>query len=515
MSDQDKPELIFGLVGSIGVDLDAVIKNLEESLSNVGYESHSIRLTNYMTSIDTGVELRSDTYVNKYNDLIAYADAVRKNCNSASALAGTGIVKIQQIRDKLASRDPRSKEPPIPAYGHAFIIRQFKRREEVELMRETYGRKFILISVYLSEPERIEEIGRKIEQFDTTPRTRDERLELARTLVRKDKHERNEEFGQRVEEVFHLGDVFVPGKGEQRIEYTVSRFVNAFFGSNKITPNRYEYGMYTAAGASLRSSDLSRQVGAAIFSREGEVIAMGCNEVPKAKGGTYWDEPGEEPVRDIDRRIDANHKRKQQIVHDFVTRLSSIGVLNAGNKSVEQVVADLLLEPSIKDSQLLDIIEFGRMVHAEMNAVTDAARNGFALRGSTLFCTTFPCHMCAKHIVSSGVYKVVFLEPYPKSYAEELHDDSITFDKNVGEKVLFEPFVGISPRRYRDIFEKGKRKDSSGKAMDWIEGAPVPRIEDRSSSYLQNEKFSLKKSLGGFVDQVEKSGTEAGAQEQQ
>lgn len=504
MSEQDSPELVIGLVGSIGVDLDSVIKNIKESLSNVGYSSEEIRLTGYMTSISTGLTLRADSYVNKYNDLIAYADAVRKKCNSNSALAGIGIVKIQSIRDRISGRDPRSDAPVIPAYKHAFIIRQFKRREEVELMRETYGRKFVLISVYLSEPERVEEIAHKIEQFDTTPRTRDERLELARSLVRKDKHERDDEFGQRVEEVFHLGDVFVPGKGEQKIEYTVSRFINAFFGSNKITPNKYEYGMYAATGAALRSSDLSRQVGAAIFSKEGEVIAMGCNEVPKAKGGTYWDEQNAEPVRDIDRRVDANHKRKQQIVHDFVTRLSSVGALNAGNRSTDEVVSDLLDEPAIKESQLLDIIEFGRMVHAEMNAITDAARNGLALKGKTLFCTTFPCHMCAKHIVSAGIDRVVFLEPYPKSYAEELHSDSITFDKNVTDKVLFEPFIGISPRRYRDIFEKGKRKDSNGKAVDWIETSPLPRIEDRSNSYLQNEKFALKKSLGAFADEVRK-----------
>jgi hypothetical protein len=47
---------------------------------------------------------------------------------------------------------------------------------------------------------------------------------------------------------------------------------------------------------------------------------------------------------------------------------------------------------------------------------------------------------------------VVFLEPYPKSYAKKLHDDSITFDPKEKSKVLFQPFIGVSPRRYRDIF---------------------------------------------------------------
>jgi cytidine deaminase len=44
--------------------------------------------------------------------------------------------------------------------------------------------------------------------------------------------------------------------------------------------------MYMAKSASLRSAALTRQVGAAIFRETGELLTMGCNEVPKAGGGT-------------------------------------------------------------------------------------------------------------------------------------------------------------------------------------------------------------------------------------
>jgi deoxycytidylate deaminase len=146
----------------------------------------------------------------------------------------------------------------------------------------------------------------------------------------------------------------------------------------------------------------------------------------------------------------------------------------------------------IKNSKAMDIIEFGRMIHAEMSAISDAARNGNSIRDGVLFCTTFPCHMCAKHIVASGVRKVVFLEPYPKSYAKKLHSDSITFDRTQSDrKVLFEPFLGISPRRYRDIFEKAKRKDKHGKPKDWYESQAAPRVEDRSASYIEIEDAEI------------------------
>ncbi|MGB8551432.1 MAG: hypothetical protein WCD82_24935, partial [Xanthobacteraceae bacterium] len=115
----------------------------------------------------------------------------------------------------------------------------------------------------------------------------------------------------------------------------------------------------------------------------------------------------------------------------------------------------------------------------------------------TLYCTTFPCHLCAKHIVAAGIERVVFLEPYPKSYAQKLHSDSITFETNVGDKVLFEPFIGISPRRYRDIFEKKKRKGEDGKAKHctkkrprrWskIEVPPISKMKNLPHMWRSND----------------------------
>ncbi len=85
----------------------------------------------------------------------------------------------------------------------------------------------------------------------------------------------------------------------------------------------------------------------------------------------------------------------------------------------------MLQNKSVKDSQLMDIIEFGRILHAEMSTLMDAARLGRAVQDATLFCTTFPCHICAKHITGAGLKLSIFLEPYPKSAAFALHPDSI------------------------------------------------------------------------------------------
>ncbi len=362
-------------------------------------------------------------------------------------------------------------------------------------MRKTYGRKFIQISVSASEKERRTDISSKIKDFDETTRDKDECEKEAIDLIKKDFDEGAGSFGQKISNIFHLGDVFIYGMNKRSIEDTLRRFFEALFGHNGRSPTKMEYGMYTAAAASLRSIDLSRQVGASIFTDAGEIVAMGCNEVPKAFGGTYWAEDGENAQRDFERGNDANQSRKLQILYDLVSRMSNSGFLSeelaTKNNAIDQL-RTIMADESIRESQIMDIIEFGRMIHAEMSAITDAARLGNSIKRATMYCTTFPCHMCAKHIVSSGIKSLVYLEPYPKSYAVELNADSITFDDDLADKkVLFRPFVGISPRRYRDIFEKRSRKLSNGKRKEWYHGDPLPMIEDKSAAYIENEDSSI------------------------
>jgi cytidine deaminase len=83
---------------------------------------------------------------------------------------------------------------------------------------------------------------------------------------------------------------------------------------------------------------------------------------------------------------------------------------------------------------------------------------------------------------------VVYLEPYPKSYAGELHRDSIDVDPaERSDRVAFEAFIGVSPYRYRDLFEKGKRKYSGGLAEKWADGAMCPVLEVYYPSYFKAE----------------------------
>jgi len=496
------PEIVVGLVGPIGVQLEPVQACIIKELKTLNYNCEFIKVTDLMQDWNIREQAVSKaSFSEYYRGLIRYADGFRRHCQSHSALAALVVNEIRARRlkhhrqsiqhSKLSDEDLRDR----PVLGTAYIVRQFKLPQEIELLRRTYGPKFIQISVFLDQDERKKSLMKSIREFNSNRMSKTEAEQQAIELMEIDSNEESDEYGQRISDVFHLGDVFIRGNQRESVEKTIKRFFEALFGSNAISPSKMEYGMYAAAGAALRSLDLSRQVGAAIFSNGGEAKSLGCNEVPKAFGGTYWEDHTGGSHRDIEEGLDANHNRKIEILHDFITRLKKVGLISGDEMSNEKIgkeVKKLLGNSLIQDSQLMDIIEFGRMVHAEMNAITDAARLGIPIQNTTLFCTTFPCHMCAKHIVASGIKRVVFLEPYPKSYAEELHSDSITFNPSEREnKVYFEPFIGISPRRYRDIFEKKKRKDGDGKTRPWYEGQPdskpTPLIEDRSSSYIENE----------------------------
>ena len=64
--------------------------------------------------------------------------------------------------------------------------------------------------------------------------------------------------------------------------------------------------------------------------------------------------------------------------------------------------------------------ELCRGLHAEMNALVQAAVHGVSVSGGTLYCTNHPCSLCTKMLINAGVARVVILEGYPDELAEQL-----------------------------------------------------------------------------------------------
>ena len=64
--------------------------------------------------------------------------------------------------------------------------------------------------------------------------------------------------------------------------------------------------------------------------------------------------------------------------------------------------------------------ELCRGLHAEMNALIQAANHGIRVQGATLYATTFPCSLCAKMLINGGIVRAVAQSDYADALAKEL-----------------------------------------------------------------------------------------------
>ena len=135
----------------------------------------------------------------------------------------------------------------------------------------------------------------------------------------------------------------------------------------KDRPGWHQYFMEMAYLASTRSTCLRRQVGAIIV-RDNQIISSGYNGAPK------------------------------HIRHCSIT-----GCLR-----------EQLNVPSGERHELC------RGVHAEQNAVIQAAINGTSIRGASLYCTNQPCVICSKILINAEIKTIYITEPYEDKLAQEL-----------------------------------------------------------------------------------------------
>jgi dCMP deaminase len=68
--------------------------------------------------------------------------------------------------------------------------------------------------------------------------------------------------------------------------------------------------------------------------------------------------------------------------------------------------------------------ELCRGLHAEQNAIIQAAYHGVSVRGGKIFCTTRPCSICTKMIINAGIEEIIYIEEYEDKLAAELVEQS-------------------------------------------------------------------------------------------
>ncbi len=497
-------ELVLAVVGHVGSGTSSVAKALRQALrqaSNQGYDVHILKARDVIEEWVGHIEphrlpQRPDQptieYTQKLQDC---GDRMRQ-----SDLAAIALQLIRKIRATRAEKQNRAADGSDAIYPdetpRAYIIDAIRHPAEVELFRSVYGYAFSLIGVVCDEGARRARLQQKFR--------RDGGIDAIAELMTRDA-KAPEAHGQMVSKAFFLADIFVDntiehnsdGESALPVAESMRRVVSLLteMGIQRPTPD--ETAMYHAYGAMMRSACLSRQVGCALIDKRGNILATGTNEAPRAGGGVYTD--GDEIDHRCAYRKDkycSNTREQNKIINAMFdglkTQLNSIlteklpqhllelpGRANARGDiaaAVETVLGSAtthrLLTKALRDSRIGNLLEFSRAVHAEMDALLSAARKGISPVGARAFVTTFPCHYCARHLISAGVEEVQYIEPYPKSLAENLHSDAVT--QSIDEwtspsasvlddpaelsrqdrtpKVLFRPFTGVAPRMYRRVF---------------------------------------------------------------
>ena len=466
-------EIVIAIVNAVGTESKSVIETLENRIKNFGYETKIIRISELLPQT-----LEPHEY-DRIKHFISEGDKLRGQTNNY-ILATGAVSEILNYR-----KDNDTKKI-------VYIVNSLKHPDEIEFLKKIYGNGFFLFGIHSDAKRR-----HKYLQEDKGCSA-----SQASELIEIDEDEKIPH-GQRTRDAYHLSDFFLSlGKNSDYVKNTIQRFLDLIFSNPYQNPTFDEFAMFMAFSSSIRSSDLSRQVGA-VLTKNKQIIATGANDCPQSGGGQYWAEIDSDTgeVKEVDygkdfmRSEDSNKIAQSDIISQIITPLLKKNLVTEENKEdVYQI---------IKQSPISDLTEFGRVVHAEMEALLSCARAGITTTGATLYCTTFPCHNCAKHIIDAGIERVVYVEPYPKSRAFELHSESIDLKTNLEEKtdserVSFEPFTGVGARRFLDLFSmslgagiKIKRKDKQGKKLEWEEKTAKMRTPLLPKSYLDIEQSAI------------------------
>lgn len=464
-------ELVIGLISTVGTEIDNVISCLCDYLAKFSYKTVIINVSSDVLS-KFG---KTNFFPNEYERIKYFmnlGNSIREKTGDSAVLMKGVVSKILEKRDSIENPSPRDRV--------AYIVKSIKHPDEIEFLRSAYGVGFHLIGITSSYERRNNYLtGRKSLTYDQ-----------AKELLSRDANEK-EGHGQHTQDAFQQSDYFISiGNLVDDIQHSVSRLVDLLFGNPFISPSFPEYAMFMAYSSSLRSADLSRQIGSVITKGE-EIVASGANDCPKAFGGLYWPEfkNGEykdiQGGRDYTLGLDYNKIEQRKIITDILTNLQ----MEQSKDNIDK----------IKSAGISDLTEYGRVVHGEMEALMMCARNNISCKGATMYVTTFPCHNCAKHIIAAGIEKVVYIEPYPKSKALDFYKNEITEDPGDSTKVQFTPFVGVGPHRFIDLFSVTSiqwyakiRKDKSGKKLNWARNDSNLRSPMVLFNYLDYEKAAYK-----------------------
>lgn len=372
---QASRELVFAVVGHVGSGTSTVAKQLAEVLRRSDFNtvshiseqpvklgpppSEKVFLCKASDAIsawatERGHAIPEQKSKNTLQYVIEMQDlGDRMRSEDHAAVARSLVLRIREIRaEKQQVALTPGKEVLPDGHPRAYILDSIRHPAEVELLRRVYGSAFALIGVVCEEDERIKRIQKKYRGAGEAD---------AIDFMKRDADD-EEDHGQHVAKAFFLADFFVDNtvprtdrEGQSNPRWNIpthlDRFVKIVTHNKIVRPTSAETAMYVAQGAAIRTACLSRQVGACLVDKNGNVIATGTNEVPRAGGGVYgsgfYDEVDDGRCayrRDERLRVCSNTREQNRIVEQVIKTLPALLLILGANSKIGEEFLERLKE---------------------------------------------------------------------------------------------------------------------------------------------------------------------------
>jgi len=345
-----------------------------------------------------------------------------------------------------------------------FIINSFRNPAEVQFFRKRYG-SFFLASLYASKETRKKNVPTLNDRCDTRDAG--------------DNREPKELNKQDVPRCTLLSDYAITTDfyknetaSEEHYKFEIIRFLSLIDFPGIVPPRNDEEIMNLAYSLSLRSTCLSRQVGAVITNPEGFIIAAGWNAVGSGQLGCSqlcvddYTRHAEDSGCLLFNWKDSIDKFKQENLlgnkgsdcfcfKDLQSKLYLNKKIDSAEKKLAKCVQNKKtiedtknICSALKNKINVKRLEYARALHAEENAILQAARfGGTGIAGGTIYTTTYPCELCSKKIYQSQLSRIVYTEPYPDSLSETL------FLKDGIRQISIEQFEGVKSPSFFRLFK--------------------------------------------------------------
>jgi deoxycytidylate deaminase len=401
-----------------------------------------------------------------------FGDNIRRSGNAftdRTFLEGSSISHVQYIAEEANRLIKYYRNRKVGRFN-CFVIDAFRNPYEVDYFRRYDA--FYLVSLTtlkgIREQRMITQLENNSVVFDKSKFQplfdAIEERDLGTHLRTEDQHRQN------VSKCCEIADISLTSdKSTEDLYRGFLKYLALMAKPGYTQPTKEETLMHLAYSLSLRSTCISRQVGAVITDQVGYILGLGWNDVGSGQIGCGLKNKTEflDLLTTLPKRISETvntetleqYKDEDSVCFKDVVSVSEIK--NRLQKELDKQIDKLgqnkiKISQSEKNSLIRNTVEtvkvkmqqYCRALHAEENAILQTAiRGGMGIKEGIIYTTTFPCELCSKKIYQAGISQIIYTEPYPDSLSLDLVLSAGT------HRVKIQQFEGVMSHGYYRLYK--------------------------------------------------------------